>query len=154
MHVIAHGVAVAPVLVLVLVAVAGCGGGDSGSAPAAPAPVFGANGAMAVDEFNAYLDGADEPWETSPRQVAVRFAHPVAQETERVASVVVPSSRDGTTIVVVTTTGLADDSIGGQRVAVSMKQNDDGTLRLTEAGWKQRCQTGRGHQDWSAEPCV
>jgi hypothetical protein len=137
---------------LLLALAAGCGGGPAGGDGDPPQAVFEPGGTVAVDDFNAYLAGVDEPWASDPKQVATRFAHPVRQEGEVVGTSV--GAGDGEEqVAVVTVTGLADDSVAGRRTAVSLRPEGDG-WRLVRAQWTQRCALERGHDDWSAEPCV
>src|SRR6266545_3024039 len=56
--------------------------------------------------------------------------------------------------VVATLQGLLDDSVRDARYTVELKQDESGMWRLHAADWAQRCQSGRGHQDFSAKPCV
>ena len=57
--------------------------------------------------------------------------------------------------VVTTLEGLLDDSV--QRRALHASSSSGtmrGDWRLRAADWAQSCQAGRGHQDYSPEPCV
>ena len=71
------------------------------------------------------------------------------------AAIRFPYPREEGTVVVVDAVGIGDDSIAAQRVAVDASmQADDLTFDLTRASWTQRCWPGRGHQDFSAKPCL
>ncbi|MEN9231912.1 MAG: hypothetical protein Q6L68_13490 [Thermostichus sp. DG02_5_bins_236] len=55
--------------------------------------------------------------------------------------------------ILITLEGLADDSVQGKRYRLE--------IGWTEAGWQmetvgsqQRCWPGRGHQNWSNQPCI
>ena len=56
--------------------------------------------------------------------------------------------------VVLTLAGLLDDSVRAQRYKLELSRRDDGTWKIESASWAQRCQEGRGHQDFSPELCV
>ena len=59
----------------------------------------------------------------------------------------------GPETVVVTLDGPLDDSIRAERWTLDFEQ-DAGVYTLTAALREQRCQPGRGHQDFSADDCV
>jgi hypothetical protein len=56
--------------------------------------------------------------------------------------------------VLTITTPLADDSIAEVRYQLVLGVTDSGPYQVTSAGWTQRCQPNRGHQDFSTELCV
>jgi len=64
-------------------------------------------------------------------------------------------SADSIDVVGVTVTigRLADDSIEAVRYQLRFERDDAG-FRLAAGTWAQRCQPGRGHQDFSTELCV
>jgi len=136
---------------VLLLGLAGCGD-DAQTSGDTPDPAFADDGTLAVDDFNAYLDDVDGPWETDAAKVAIRFAHPVVQEGEQVGATL-GSGDDDETVAVVLVTGLADDSVADRRTAVALTPDGD-RWRLVRATWTQRCKTDRGHEDWSTEPCV
>jgi hypothetical protein len=45
-----------------------------------------------------------------------------------------------------------DRYVDEQRYELAIEDGVDG-LRLVSGRWSQRCQAGRGHQEWSPEPC-
>lgn len=60
--------------------------------------------------------------------------------------------------VTITQTGVADDSVGAIRyrvefVSTSSTAQTDKPWQMVWAGSQQKCQVGRGHQDWSNEIC-
>ena len=59
----------------------------------------------------------------------------------------------GPQTVIVTLDGLLDDSVRTERWTLGFEQEDK-TYRLTAALREQRCQAGRGHQEFAAEPCL
>jgi len=133
-------------------ALAGCGGGDEASWSGPPDPAT--DGTVAVDDFAAYQEDVDEPWEGSAAMAAAEFLR-LDERTAARTSIEGMASAEGTgpETVVVTLDGLLDDSIRAGRWTL-MFEPDGETYRLTEAKWAQRCQPGRGHQQFSPEPCV
>ncbi|MEL7333885.1 MAG: hypothetical protein AAFN12_16685 [Cyanobacteria bacterium J06560_2] len=56
-------------------------------------------------------------------------------------------------VITISQSGLLDDSVAGQRYRFDLsRQNNQWTM--TRAGRQVRCQARRGHQNWSAEPCL
>jgi hypothetical protein len=55
--------------------------------------------------------------------------------------------------VTVTLDGLLDDSVRAERWLLVFEP-ENGTYNLTSAVRTLRCQPGRGHDDFSAEPCL
>jgi len=56
-------------------------------------------------------------------------------------------------VVLVTTVGLADDSVRDRRTRVVLGRTTEG-WSVVAAGRQVRCQPGRGHAGWSAEACA
>ena len=50
--------------------------------------------------------------------------------------------------------GLGDDSVRARSYELTFTRRADGTWRIESATWAQRCHEGRGHQDFSPEPCL
>lgn len=59
----------------------------------------------------------------------------------------------GRTVVTVVVDGLPDDSIAAERFELVFIGGGDDVV-LESGSWAQRCQPGRGHQDWDVELCV
>ncbi len=133
-------------------ALAGCGGSDESSWVGPPAPA--ADGTVAIEGFAAYQADVDEPWEGSAAMAAAEFLR-LDQRTAARTSIEGAASAEGggPETVVVTLDGLFDDSIRAERWALTFEPDGE-TYRLTEAKWGQRCQPGRGHQEFSPESCV
>lgn len=60
--------------------------------------------------------------------------------------------RDRLAVVLVTTTDQADDSVRDTRTRVTLALRG-ATWEIVSAGTQQRCQSGRGHAEWSAATC-
>ena len=117
-------------------------------------PVTGvpASGTLAVDAFNDHAESVDEPWERDLTQLANRFLAPREQESGS-RSVQATSTGD-TGSVSVLIDGLGDDSVRARRYELALTRREDGSWRIDSARWAQRCHEGRGHQDFSPEPCI
>jgi len=118
-------------------------------------PDAGPSGTVAVDRFNALLDAQTPDWQNSPVDVAVVFSHfAIDATTERghiaTNEVVESSTRER---VLVTLTGIGDDSVAAERYDVVLVRTALG-WRPQSANWTQRCQPRRGHQDFTTELCV
>ncbi|MBE9113587.1 hypothetical protein IQ273_29885 [Nodosilinea sp. LEGE 07298] len=59
---------------------------------------------------------------------------------------------DDQALVILTQTGLADDSVNGMRYRLEFVPEGD-QWRLDWVGQQVRCQQGRGSQDWTTELC-
>lgn len=119
-------------------------------------PTLEPSGGIPFDEFNAYLESAEPPWATSPLRASLEFLRldePVALTTSVVMETSPPEGGERA-VVTVTKEGLADDSIGAIRYVLEFERQTDDSWRLTSAAWAQRCQGGRGHQDFTPELCV
>jgi hypothetical protein len=148
-----HAYAVFLLLSLTLV-LAGCGGGDEQSSSWDGPPDAAADGTIAVDGFNAYAQDVDEPWKSSAAMSAAQFLR-LDQHSAASTSIEGRASPEGTgpEVVTVTLDRLADDSIRAMRWVLSFSEEND-VYMLTGAHWAQRCQQGRGHQDFTPEACV
>lgn len=119
-------------------------------------PTLEPSGHIPVDEFNAYLESTGPPWATSPLRASLEFLRldePVALTTSVVMKTQLPEGGDQA-VVRVTMDRLADDSIRAVRYVLEFERQADGGWRLQSASWAQRCQAGRGHQDFTPELCV
>jgi hypothetical protein len=139
-------------LALAVLALAGCGGSDEPSWAGPPDPA--ADGTVAVEGFAAHQEDVDEAWEGSAAMAAAEFLR-LDQRTAASTSIDGRASAEGAgpEIVTVTLDGLFDDSIRAERWTLTFEPEGE-TYRLTDAAWAQRCQPGRGHEDFSTEPCV
>jgi hypothetical protein len=119
-------------------------------------PTLEPSGRIPFDEFNAYLESAEPPWATSPLRASLEFLRldePVALTTSVVMETSPPEGGERA-VVTVTKEGLADDSIGAIRYVLEFERQADDSWRLMSAAWAQRCQGGRGHQDFTPELCI
>ena len=131
----------------------GCGRGERASweGPTVPLPT---SGSLPVAGFARYVDAISEPWERSPVGLATAYALPLVRASGDVHATFPANDPEGSDVVVVTLKHLLDDSVRGLRLELRLEPRDDGSWRLLEATWAQRCHAGRGHQGWSPEACV
>jgi hypothetical protein len=111
-------------------------------------------GVVSVDGFAGYQREVDEHWERSASMAAAEFLRLDERKAVR-TTIKGKSSAEGAgpQTVVVTLDGLADDSIRAERWTLGFDETD-GVYTLTAALREQRCQPGRGHQDFTADVCV
>ena len=108
------------------------------------------NGSLTVDGFDAYAESVDEAWEQSLMGTLDEFVGRDASDGADVsfeATSGPEGAGPGTATLVLD--GLLDDSIRARRYELTLSRRDDGTWRIDSASWAQRCQVGRGHQDFS-----
>ena len=117
-------------------------------------PVTGvpASGRLPVDAFNDHAESVDEPWERDLTQLANRFL--ALREQEGGSRSVQGTSTGDSGNVSVLIDGLGDDSVRARRYELALTRRADGSWRIDSARWAQRCHEGRGHQDFSPQPCV
>lgn len=137
---------------LAIVVLAGCG--KSGAAAWAGPPDPGSDGEVAVEDFAAYQQDVDERWEGSAAMAAAEFLR-LDERTAATTTIEGRASAEGAgpETVTVTLDGLLDDSVRTERWTLTFEPDGENYV-LTEAAWAQRCQAGRGHQDFSPELCV
>jgi hypothetical protein len=144
---------------------AGCGGyGDDdeestpsqSAQPAPPVPAATAGGAIAVEEFNAFLAEEKPAFATSALQTATEFTHAEEGQARRMSVAVVAQHPEGGHDVAVTVErdGLLDDSVRAVRYEILLEKTADGTWRLRSAKRTQACHRDRGHQDFSPQLCT
>ena len=135
-----------------VLALGGCGGsGLEAEWPGPPRP--SASGTVAVGPFNDYLVKYED-YASSPEALATEFLRLDKQSSGSTMILVDAAGEQRERVTVsVELDGLADDSVHGVTYSLVMtREGSDWQLR--SAAWKQRCQPGRGHQVFSAAPCV
>jgi hypothetical protein len=112
-------------------------------------------GAVTVTPFNDYLASASVPVNRSPCDAARVLLHldRPRQEGETVSVAVDPEGVANATVTV-TFDHLADDSVAAVRYVLRFEDFGDDAIRLAAGSWSQRCQPGRGHEDFTTELCV
>lgn len=134
------------------VALTGCSGETEHTWTGPPDP--GQDGVVAVDDFAEHQRSVEEPWEGSAAMAAAEFLR-LDERTAVRTSIEGRASAEGTgpETVVVTLDGLLDDSVRAERWTFELAPDGD-AYTLTAARWAQRCHPGRGHQDYTPEPCI
>jgi hypothetical protein len=112
----------------------------------------GPSGTLPVDAFNARAESVDEPWERDLAKVTDEFL--ALREQESGSRSFQSTSSGGSASASLLIDGLGDDSVRARSYDLTFTRREDGTWRIESARWAQRCQEGRGHQDFSAEPCL
>jgi hypothetical protein len=110
------------------------------------------SGVLPVEAFNANAERVDEPWERDLARITDEFLALKEQETGS-RSFQGTSSGDNANVSLLIE-GLGDDSVRARKYELAFTRRDDGTWRIVSAHWAQRCHEGRGHQDFSPEPCL
>ena len=131
---------------------AGCGSDAEPvwSGPPEPDP----GGAVQTAEFADFQREVDEDWERSPAMAAGEFLR--LDERTAVRTTIDAKAGpegQGPQTVVVTLDGLGDDSVRAERWTLGFTEAD-GVYTLTSALREQRCQPGRGHEEFSAADCL
>lgn len=110
--------------------------------------VDSATGEIAAPGFNEMIDD-QQPASASTAAGAAEMLVDWDGEGEKDVRV------EGESSVVVTVSGLADDSVAAIRYELRFVRGSDGLFRFREGTWSQRCQPDRGHDDvFLAKPCV
>jgi hypothetical protein len=139
---------------IVALAIAGCGSDTAVELVWGGPPEPGPGGVVSVDGFVSFQADVDEHWEGSAAMTAGEFLR-LDERTATTTTIEGKASAEGAgpQTVVVTLDGLLDDSIRAERWTLGFEQ-DSGVYTLTAALREQRCQPGRGHQEFSADNCV
>jgi hypothetical protein len=113
-------------------------------------------GAIAVAEFNRFLEETSPSFATDALGTAEEFVHVGEGQAARTSVVETEGPEGGgdEASVQVTRDGLADDSVRAVRYEVLLERAGDGTWRLRSAKRLQRCHLNRGHQDFSPQLCT
>jgi hypothetical protein len=131
---------------------AGCGSDAEPVWSGPPEPDSG--GVVPTDEFAEFQREVDEDWERSPAMAAGVFLR-LDERTATRTTIAAEAGPEGLgpQTVVVTLDGLGDDSVRSERWTLGFTEAD-GVFTLTAALREQRCQPGRGDQEFSAADCV
>lgn len=108
------------------------------------------DGTVDTSGFEQYVNDMEPPPD-DPIEVALLLfdlTHDDVDETETD-----PTQGSGTRITLLSHIET-DDSVASLRRQVTLERAPDGRWTVVETSWDQRCRPGRGHQDYSPEPCV
>ena len=147
-------VAYAALLLVAGLLAVGCADGDSDEASWAGPPTPAEDGSVEVDGFAEHQEAVDETWEHSAEMAAAEFLR-LDQRTAIRTTIAGRSEGEGggPRGVTVTLDGLLDDSVRAERWLLAFEFAEE-SYRLTSAVRTLRCNPGRGHEDFTAEPCV
>lgn len=141
------------VAVLLVLVLAGCG--SNGATEWAGPPRPAADGTLDVRSFNDFLAGDGTEFARSPVAAVAEFLRldeSTAGSTSFTSTT--PGESRSPARVVAVLDRLLDDSVRAQRYVVELELSDEDGWRLRSASWTQRCQAGRGHEQFLPEPCV
>lgn len=103
---------------------------------------------LADDVFESFI--TDVPTTSAPEAAVRDWVEDLEAEEILVETA---GEAEDRTFVLALLDGLYDDSIRGERLLFVFSR-EGGGWGLTWAGRQVRCHTGRGHQDWTPEPCL
>jgi len=112
----------------------------------------GPSGTLPADAFNARAESVDEPWERDLAATTDEFLE--LEEQEGGSRSFQSTSNGDSASATLLVDGVGDDSVRARRYELTFSRRDDGTWKIESASWVQRCHEGRGHQDFSTEPCL
>jgi len=108
-----------------------------------------------VQDFNqSILKGEVEEykWKTDPVAVSLRFVGPFDGRTQSIKRVNESSESSNATQVTIINNGLLDDSVMVVKYKLTLKKVDSVWV-INTAGKVVKCRKGRGHEEFSSEPC-
>jgi len=103
----------------------------------------------AVEAFNTYVADGPKPYADSPLDLAAVFLG-LSDPEEGVRVEAAVQGND----VTILENNIPDDSIAAQLTILAFEPGEGDVLRLVEVTRQISCRPGRGHEDFSAEPCV
>lgn len=108
-----------------------------------------------VQDFNqSILKGKvqEDKWKTDPVAVSLRFVGPFYGRTQSIERVNESSESLDATQVTIINNGLLDDSVMAVKYKLTLKRVDSVWV-INTAGKVVKCWKGRGHEEFSSEPC-
>jgi hypothetical protein len=100
--------------------------------------------------LNEHIDEHAPLWAADPEL----FAYQIVSWIRPNNSVTVEFDDSESPAITITTSGFLGDSVAADQRVVTTERGDDGLLRFVSGTYGIRCQPGRGHQDFSLEPCI
>ncbi|MEX0665513.1 MAG: hypothetical protein WD598_12200 [Acidimicrobiia bacterium] len=110
-------------------------------------------GSLTAIGFNDFITEQQPAWARSPFLAAWMLTQLSKGEIESTA-IQQQDLGEGRARVVVTISNLADDSTEASRYEFVFERGPDGLVRFASGTRANRCQPGRGDQDFSVEPCL
>jgi hypothetical protein len=97
---------------------------------------------------------AGEAWAKDPAQIIARTFGGFSDTRSKTVEFVAPTADGADTLrVTITSDGLMDDSVRGEKIRLELKADNKGVWQFTAASKAWRCQPGRGRQDYSTTKC-
>ncbi len=97
---------------------------------------------------------AGEAWVKDPARIIARTFGGFSEMRSKTVEFSAPTADGADTLTVtITSDGLMDDSVRGEKFRLELKADKQGVWRFTSAVKSWRCQPGRGHQEFSIIKC-
>lgn len=97
---------------------------------------------------------AGEAWVKEPAQIIARTFGGFSEVRSQTVEFVAPTADGADTLTVtITSDGLMDDSVRGEKFRLGLKADQQGVWRFTSASKSWRCQPGRGSQSFTTVKC-
>lgn len=118
---------------------------------------------VTADGLNEFIDSEQPQWAADPFVFGAMLVQSWYPNEQTLVEVPDPSldpfDPDGVDVgstgdIVITTSGFLDDSVAASQWTITVEVADDGLLRFVSGTSAQRCQPGRGHQDFRPELCI
>lgn len=108
---------------------------------------------LSVEAFNeSVLKGKDNKWTSDPVAVSLRFIGPFEGRMQTIERVNESPESFDTTQVTIINKGLLDDSVKAVKYKLTLNKVD--SVWVIDSAVKVfKCWKGRGHEDFSSEPC-
>jgi hypothetical protein len=111
-----------------------------------------------IAPFNRMIANAsrqNQAWVRSPMETAAKIAGEFEEMGSRTIEMKYPTAEGGDTMTVtVTNEGLLDDSVRAERFVFNLSKNANGVWRVDAAQKSWACRPNRGHENFSAAPCI
>jgi hypothetical protein len=94
-----------------------------------------------------------EKWTADPVLVSLKFIGPSEGMTQTIERSYDNPESPKTAQVIITNEKLLDDSVMGVRYKLVLNRNENGSWVIDSSGKAMKCWKGRGHANYSKEPC-
>ncbi len=94
-----------------------------------------------------------EKWTADPVLVSLKFIGPSEGMTQTIERSYDNPESPKTAQVIITNEKLLDDSVMGVRYKLVLNRNENGSWFIKRSGKAIKCWEGRGHANYSKEPC-
>jgi hypothetical protein len=94
-----------------------------------------------------------EKWTADPVLVSLKFIGPSKGMTQTIERSYDNPESPKTAQVIITNEKLLDDSVMGVRYKLVLNRNENGSWFIERSGKAIKCWKGRGHANYSKEPC-